>query len=43
MTILVLLLNTMRQKGFFKGVFAVLVSHSMARSALIVPVIAKNQ
>ena len=42
MTILVILPNTMKQKGCFIDTSAVLVLHRMARSALIVPVIAKN-
>ena len=42
MRTLVLLPNKMKQKGCFIGIFAVLVLHRMARSVLIVPVIAKN-
>ena len=39
---LVPLPNTMKQKGCFIGIFAVIVLHRMARSVLIVSVIAKN-
>ena len=42
MTTLVLLPNTMKQKECFIGISAVLVLHRMARSVLIVLVIAKN-
>ena len=42
MTTLVLLLNTMKQKWCFIGIFVVLVLHRMAGSVLIVPVIVKN-
>ena len=42
MIILVHLPNTMKQKGCSIGIFAVILLHRMARSALIVPLIVKN-